>query len=204
MKKTGLFLVLIFFGFRCSVSCQSNEPSIYNDNDSYDVYSSVLSLPSGISNLPRSKLLLIRQDTLSSFGAFVDQKPDTTTCLKPTDEFKPIVGPAIEDLLLKNKTKWRLRKQFDIETPYKLVSSEQILELIKTQGWAGFNKAYPDSGAFIDLSAVGFNLDKSIAVLHKGGWCGELCGEGAYYVMQKKQGKWVPLDQWAIGCSWVS
>ena len=203
MNWTRPLVILMLFGLGSFVCGQTSEPKIYNDVDAYDVYSAVLSLPFN-GNLPKSKTLLIRQDTIRSFGAYVDQKPDSAICLKPTNEITPLVGPAIEDFLLKNETKWRLQNRFNLETPYKLIDSEQVLELIKRDGWEGFNKAFPESGAFIDLSAVGFNADKTIAVVSKGGWCGELCGEGAYYIMQKKQGKWVPVDWRGERCSWVS
>jgi hypothetical protein len=203
MKKVQVFILLLLFGLVIKASGQSNEPQIYNDSAAYEVYSAVLSLPFG-GNLPKSKILIIRQDTLRNFGAYIDSDPGTTICLRPDDEYKPIVGPAIDEFVRMNKTKWRLQNKFDLKTPYKLVSSEAVLELIKKDGWQGFYSAYPDSGAFIDLSAVGFNTDKTIAVVSKGGWCGELCGEGGYYVMQKKLGKWIPLDWRGERCSWVS
>jgi hypothetical protein len=203
MKRIQVFILLLLFGLVTSSSGQSNEPQVYNDSAAYEVYSAVLSLPFG-GNLPKSKILIIRQETLRNFGAYIDSDPGNSICLHPDNEFKPIVGPAIHEFVRMNKKKWRLQDKFDLKTPYKLVSSDQVLELIKKDGWQGFYNAYPDSGAFIDLSAVGFNADKTVAVVSKGGWCGELCGEGGFYVMQKKLGKWIPLDWRGERCSWVS
>ena len=203
MKNTRILILLIVSGLAMAANGQSKQPAIYDDPDAYEVYSAVLSLPIN-GNLPKSKILIIRQDTLRNFGAYVDSESEATICLRPTDEFKTIVGPAIEGFLRMNKTKWRLQNKFNLKTPYKLVSSEQVLELIEKEGWQGFYNAYPDSRAFIDLSVVGFNADKTIAVVSKGGWCGEICGEGGYYVMQKKEANWVPLDWRGERCSWVS
>ena len=202
-KRHSLFLIVLVLLLDPRVHGQSSEPAIYNDTDAYDVYSAVLSLPEN-STRPKQKIYVIRQDTLRVFGAYTDSEPSSGICLRPDDEFKPIVGPAIEDYLRENKTKWRLGKKFDLDVPYELVSSETVIELIKKNGWEGFYKVYPDSRGFTDLSAVGFNTDKTVAVVSKGGWCGELCGEGRYYVMQKKQGKWIPLDWRGDWCSWVS
>ena len=203
MNNVRSLIIMSLYGLGSLVYGQPSEPAIYNDADAYEVYSAVLSLPFN-GNLPKSKILIIRQETLRNFGAYLDSEPDSTICLRPDADFKPIVDPAIEDFLQRNKSKWKLQNRFDLEIPYKLVSSDQVLELIKKEGWEGFNKAYPDSGAFIDLSAVGFNADKTVAVVSKGGWCGQLCGEGGYYVMQKKTDKWIPLDWRGERCSWVS
>jgi hypothetical protein len=72
------------------------------------------------------------------------------------------------------------------------------------ENWDEFYKQYPDSGGFVDLSAVGFNADKTVAIVSKGRWCGSLCGEGAYQVLQKIDGNWIPLKWSGELCSWVS
>jgi hypothetical protein len=203
MKRTVILVIVMMCVAGSAAKCQISDPPDYNDADAYDVYSAVLSLPFK-GNLFKSKILIIREETLMNFGAYVDQKPDTSTCLQPTDEFKPVVQPAIDDYLEKNRMKWRLQNKFDLNIPYKLVSSETVLDLIKRDGWPGFYKTYPDSGSFIDLSAVGFNSDRTIAVVTKGGWCGELCGEGSYYVMQKKEGRWTEFNWQGRKCHWVS
>ena len=186
---------------------QTNQLAIYEDTDAYEVYSALLSSPE-IVRLSKAKNLAIRQETLRNFGAFLDDEPSVRICLKPDAESAKIIGTAIDDYLKVNKTKWLLQEKFKLEIPYKLVKSETFISVIKPftekEDWKEFYKQYPDSGGFIDLSGVGFNADKSVAVVSKGRWCGSLCGEGVYYVLQKKDGKWLPLKWNGEFCSWVS
>jgi len=187
---------------------QTNQLPIYEDATAYEVYSAVLSSPE-VARLSKSKNFVIRQETLRNFGAFLDIEPaPTRICLRPDAESAKIIGTAIEDYVKVNKTKWLLQEKFKLEIPYKLVDSKTIVSIInpftEKEDWKAFYKQYPDSGGFIDLSAVGFNADKSVAVVSQGRWCGSLCGEGEYYVLQKKDGKWIRLEWKGEYCSWVS
>jgi hypothetical protein len=201
--KILTLLISIFVASQGILFGQAKELLPYEDAAAYEVYSAVLSIPQ--TQGPRiSKNFVIRQETLRNFGAYWDTDPKFGICLRPDPEWEKVIGPAIADYLRVNKTKWRLQEKIKVERPFQLVSSDIILGLVKKESWEGFYKKYPDSGGFIDLSAVGFNEDKSVAVLSKGGWCGDLCGGGEYYVLQKRDGKWVPLDWKGEKCSWIS
>ncbi len=187
---------------------QITQLPIYDDATAYDVYSAILSSPEVV-ELSKSKNLVIRQETLRNFGAFLDiDTSSTRICLRPDADSAKIIGTAIENYVKVNKTKWLLQEKFKLEIPYKLVNSKTIISIInpftEKEDWKEFYKKYPDSGGFIDLSAVGFNADKSVAVVSQGRWCGSLCGEGEYYVLQKKDGKWIPLEWKGEYCNWVS
>lgn len=181
---------------------------IYEDATAYEVYSAILSSPKAVEQ-SKSKNFVIRQETLRNFGAFLDIEPvPTQICLRPDAESAKIIGTAIADYIKVNKTIWLLQEKFKLEISYKLVSSKTVVSIInpftEKEDWKEFYKQYPDSGGFIDLSAVGFNADKSVAVISQGRWCGSLCGEGEYYVLQKKGGKWIPLEWKGESCDWVS
>ena len=201
-------VLLIFFALTLCNVAFAQLPT-YNDITAYEVYSAVLSLPANAPSA-KSKNFVIRRETLKNFGAILDSETETQTrtCLRPDAESAKIIGPAIEDYVKVNQTKWRLQEKFKIEIPYKLVDSETIISIInpltEKEDWKDFYQQYPNSGGFIDLSAVGFNADKSVAVVSKGRWCGKLCGEGEYYILQKKDGKWFPLEWKGESCSWVS
>jgi hypothetical protein len=62
----------------------------------------------------------------------------------------------------------------------------------------------PYTGGWIELSAIGFNADKTVAVVYMGHLCGGLCGGGQFHVLQKKDGKWEPLKWQGKRCAWVS
>lgn len=69
--------------------------------------------------------------------------------------------------------------------------------------WKTFYDRYPDSGGWIELSAVGFNTEKTVAVVYIGHNCGVLCGGGHFHVLQKREGKWQPLKWKGSSCAWA-
>ena len=208
LRKTFLLSILFLGLSQNFLFGQTNQLPVYENETAYEVYSAVLSYPEAAQQ-SKSKNFVIRQETLRKFGAFLDVEPaPNKICLRPDAESAKIIGTAVADFIKVNQTKWLLQEKFKLEIPYKLVSSETIISIInpftEKEDWKEFYKQYPDSGGFIDLSAVGFNADKSVAVVSKGGWCGSLCGEGEYHVLQKKDGKWIPLEWKGEFCNWVS
>ena len=127
-------------------------------------------------------------------------------CLEPEKEYEELVGPAIAEYVRLNKKAWLLQKKFQIDNPYDLITPDELKLTFESgpTGWENFYKQHPDSGGFIVLSAVGFNADKTVAVVYMGHSCGNLCGEGRFHVLQKKDGKWSPLNWKGKSCSWVS
>jgi hypothetical protein len=72
-------------------------------------------------------------------------------------------------------------------------------------GWDAFFGKYPDSRGYIELSAVGFNADKTLAVVYMGHHCHYLCGGGTQHMLEKVDGQWQPAKLKAKGgCSWAS
>jgi hypothetical protein len=71
-------------------------------------------------------------------------------------------------------------------------------------GWTEFTKKYSESAGWIEFSAVGFNQDKTIAVLYVAHHCGSLCGGGVVRAFQKFNGKWLPRRWEGQWCDWQS
>jgi hypothetical protein len=99
---------------------------------------------------------------------------------------------------------WLLQQKFKTEIPCRIVTSEEVNAAMADHGWDGFYKTYPDSGGWIELSAVGFNADRTVAVVYVGHSCGSLCGGGRFHVLQKRDNKWLPLDWKGSSCMWAS
>ena len=203
MLRRVFLLSICLFVSQSVLFGQADQLPLYEDVEAYEVYSAVLSLPE-VNALSKSKNFVIRHETITNFGTFLNTEPASSICLRPDAESEKTIGPVIRDFLKVNKMKRRLQAKFKLEIPYQLISFEKILFITKAEGWDGFYKKYPDSGGFIDLSAVGFNAEKTIAIVSQGRWCGDLCGAGRYYVLQKKDGKWIPLSWNGELCDWTS
>ena len=178
-----------------SASANPSEPqSGYEIPEAYEVYSAILP-----SEWPwreaNAKRLVIRSETRAY-----------KMCLSPEKGSEEIIGPAISDYVRQNQKTWLLQKNIRIEKPYEMIRADQIKAIFEQgiEGWNAFYEKHPDSGGWIELSAVGFNADKTVAVVYMGHSCGGLCGGGQFHVLQKKDGKWLPLKWNGTSCNWVS
>jgi len=77
--------------------------------------------------------------------------------------------------------KWLLQRQFQIEKPYKIVSSGVI---------AALPDYPPSSAAYVEMSHVGFNHEKTQAIVYIGSSCGGLCGSWRFHLLEKLHGNW--------------
>src|SRR5438445_11288368 len=65
------------------------------------------------------------------------------------------------------KKKWLLQRRFEIEKPYTVVGPGTISALPDYP---------PSSAAYVMMSSVGFNNERTRAVVYIGSSCGGLCG----------------------------
>ena len=162
------------------------------DADTYDVYSTILPSEWPI-RVSHAKELIILNETRTY-----------QMCLRPDAGSDVRIEPAITNYVKLNAKPWLLSPKLAIEIPYRLISSEQLASAVGQAQWDRFYREYPDSKGWIELSAVGFNPDKTVAVVYVGHYCGVLCGGGGFHVLEKRDGKWVPLAWKGNGCSWAS
>ena len=187
-------------------------PKPYDVAESYEVYSAILlgEISNPNTSLAEASTIFVRAET-ESFNM----------CLQPDEASKKVIGTALDDYLKINdltrdtdqriaRRTWLLQRKFDIDKPYELITSDELRVIFQDGqgGWETFHKRHPTggsvSGGWFELSAVGFNADKTVAAVYFGYHCGGLCGHGAIGVLQKKDGKWLPLQWNGQSCSWWS
>ena len=128
-------------------------------------------------------------------GDFYDELKKSSPALK---------AETVDDLRAKNKEASKFTRNFDISRPYVLISEEEVNGLFKQgiSGWKSFHLKYPKSGGLSTFSRVGFDRDRTQALVYHGYSCGGLCGGGSYYLLTRKNGVWILKGN--IGPSWVS
>jgi hypothetical protein len=96
-----------------------------------------------------------------------------------------------------NAKRWRLQRNFTLPKPYKLVTPNEIKAMFPPNSIGHFEELW------IELSAVGFNDDKTMAVVYMSHVCstGDGCAGGKSFLLQKHNGKWEVLS--GVEC-WVS
>jgi hypothetical protein len=171
---------------------QANPSPAYEDAEAYEVYNAILPIEWPVTAAHAKRLVISIETT------------GYKMCLRPGKGSEEIFEPAIDEYVKLNANHLRLQPKFNLNLPYKLVTADDIKAAFGQAGWNGFYKQYPDSGGWIDLSAVGFNTDKTVAVVYVGHYCGELCGSGHFHVLQKKEGKWSPIKWRGEACAWIS
>ena len=158
--------------------------------DAYQIYS--LLLPQEESYGFAKSTLIIQQETTSNAAV-------EGACLS-TDVTNRFKG-AIADFRRAQKTKWLLQRRFDINRPYEIVSSDTIALVLKSD-WDAYYDRYPKSGGYIFMSAVGFNKNKTLAIVYTGSICGGLCGRALFHLLEKVRDHWKEVP--AATCVTVS
>jgi len=117
-------------------------------------------------------------------------------CVHPPADQKAIYTPLTEDFESRNARSFTLEAKLDLST-YKFIPREDA---------AAFLKENPRSGVVLEVSAPGYNADRSRALVYVGHRCGSLCGGGTYHLLVKREGKWQRDTEFRGGpfCAWVS
>jgi hypothetical protein len=203
-RALAVFLGVVFVVTN-GLGQESSLPQPYTDKDAYQIYD--LLIPS--EETWCTKTWVIQQET----ELWERDLSRLDRCVSPTSvhEFQD----AIVSFKAANNRRWLLERQFGLDRPYELVRSDSIAAFFKgreqnraesdpplADGWEGFYQRYPGSGGYIILSAVGFNKDKTRAVVYSGAGCGSLCGAWSFHLFKKMNGKWTEVP--GIMCRTIS
>ena len=191
MLKAAAFL-LVFASLLAQSVRSPGTATQMDDVDAYQVYSTVLPSEWPI-KVAHTKELIVLNETRTF-----------QMCLRPDAASDVRIQSAINNYVKVNEKPWLLQPRLILETAHRFVSTEELERAIGQAQWDRFREQYPDSKGWVDLSAVGFSPDKTVAVVYVGHHCGQLCGGGNFHVLEKREGKWVPLEWKGDTCSWIS
>jgi hypothetical protein len=192
MRTQAVLAVILFFLNTANVAAQnSTATEYYGVDEAYRVYNVLLPHEESVGFAKGT--LVIREETVSK-----PEAPEPCLTAEAANKFKD----AIADYKHVNSKPWLLQRQFQLEKPYEIVSTNTIEILFKKDGWNAFYRRYPDSGGYIILSAVGFNQEQTQAIVYTGSSCGGLCGRWSLHLMEKIGGKWTQAP--GVSCITVS
>ncbi len=175
-----------------TASSNTGSTTPYEDLEAYEVYSTILPLEWPMRDA-RVKFLVIRTETKAY-----------EMCLKPDKDWEEKVGPAIADYVGLNAKPLLLQRNIKLDIPYQLITDGELKSIVQRVGWEGLYQQLEYSRGWMELSAVGFNKDKTVAVVYVGHHCGGLCGGDRFHVLEKRDGRWVELRWQGSSCSWAA
>lgn len=103
---------------------------------------------------------------------------------------------TIDNYLARNEQSTVLSPDMDLGVKYILLSEEELHSISSQPNWGEvLNEKYPGTNGYIIFSHVGFNKSLDQALIYVGNVGGPLMGSGSYYLMEKKNGEWVMIQQ---------
>jgi hypothetical protein len=112
---------------------------------------------------------------------------------------------AFADLKVKNKTRYALENKFSLKLPCILISSGEENKVFKSvpvsradkdfaekahSSWQRFYEEYPGAQGILTISRVGFDSDKSHAVVYIANTASLMLASGKLFFLAKKNGSW--------------
>lgn len=192
MRQAGWIvgIVLISFelclGSASTLRSQSTSADGVSDEE-YEIYSSVIKQTY---LRPDTKMLVIEERTFRYDFAIDDDEP-----WRDKKKGLTIEQSAAEDYENRNGKKWLLnKKSFKLPVKISIITDLDLKAFFHGNWgelqWINYYRRFPDARGFIMLSRIGFNTEKTQALLYIGSRCGPGCGDIHFLLLEKVDGVW--------------
>ncbi|HVF50882.1 MAG TPA: hypothetical protein VNA19_12390 [Pyrinomonadaceae bacterium] len=109
----------------------------------------------------------------------------------------------IDSYINRNSQRRVLGASFKPSIDYALISRAEVERLFSNQGgwWPELRQRYPNTYGLLSFSGVGFNADRTRALVFNARTCGGLCGTGTYFILTKHNAVWRVQQKTVV---WIS
>jgi hypothetical protein len=196
MLKRALVLILVLLAALITVlvirarraeAAAMRAPDIYNVAEAYEVYSEIIPDERSIDNA--NGKIVVQQETESN--PFIGS-PDTCFDADVVTEYRE----AFDGYRQANSQRWTLRPAMQFDRSFEMITKKEIDNFFRVgpPGWQHFYQHHPNSGGYVEVSAIGFNREHTVALVYVGNSCGGQCGDWTYHLLQRdRHGKWTAL-----------
>lgn len=180
-------LSIAFTALAQTTAVPSTTARDYEEPEAYAVYEAILGEP--FLAQAKAKSLLVQRETEGA-----------PLCEGWDKESQPRIRSAISDYQTKVKTAWLLQPVLELSVPSIVASKMEIASYFNSEDSSGsaFDRQYPDSHGYVVLSAVGFNADRTIAIVSEtfvsrpAATRHIVNSAGGFHALEKRDGHWVP------------
>lgn len=201
MKKSSLFIALAVMFALNNVVFGLSQSEI--SSEEYEVYS--VAIQDFFTSSRKVESVAITDYTVKDFDdlKIVWQK---NAYFKHT--FSELLSETVDSYAVANNKEQTLKDNFNLKFNHIFLTKSEIENLFKrgtrlseVEEWENFYKNFPGTYTVVSVSRVGFNSEKTQALVYLEFWCRSLCGEGNYIFLNKQNGKWKAIKQ---NMMWVS
>jgi hypothetical protein len=169
---------------------QENKLTAAEEPDAYQIYSILLRTEMS----PHWKIAEWAINRQTQTFPNIGGRHSVRECLNVARDQEAVYLRLIDNYIAKNNNKLVLESKFELPR-YELV------DIGRASGGANRSAA----SVIFDVSAIGFNNDRTRALVYVGHHCGSLCGGGRYHLLAKKDDKWeVDREYRGMSCLWAS
>jgi len=185
LSRIALIGALVLSCSAATLAQQSSSPEAYIDDEAYRVYDALLPQDS------TGSTFVMQGDTFAKLSDQNSHSFGPEECIDPgvAADFKD----AITDYNRANQNRWLLQRKFSTQHPYEILDAATLAALFKGDGWTALRQRFPNAAGMFEMSAVGFNKDKTRAILYFGHSCGSLCGDWSFHLLKKVESKWTEV-----------
>jgi hypothetical protein len=193
-RFAGFFIGLILISTAPgSVSMPANHaqsnPDAGVSDEEYEIYSSLIKQ---FYVEPKTRQVIIEERTFRyDFGVDNDEPWREKSKKKGVS----IDESAADDYEAKNSSKWLLNKNsFKLPVKASLITDNDLKAIFHGSWgdleWINYYRRFPESRGFVMFSRVGFNTERTQALVYVGSRCGPHCGDIHFLLLEKAEGTW--------------
>ena len=158
--------------------------------EEYSIYSAIIS-----ENYIKDGVRLVVVTTPTCCEVNQAQKEQVMPRFQYSDRAEPFPSQeTLDSYVERNRTSVEVQKLFRLNVavqivPYKKI--ESLFDMIELEEkWKMFYRMFPHSNGYIRFSRAGFNRAGNEAFVSTAWMSGSLSGEGHYFLLSKKDGRW--------------
>lgn len=149
-------------------------------------------------------LVIVEKTTLGALLLGTSYQEFVESLMKQASAEVP--AELVKDFCDKNTQPREVWQELGSHVRSRLITREEQHEIFRNgprDGWKRFYEKYPGSPGIIEVSRVGLNRNKDMAIFYWGFQKEPLNGHGHVLVLKKQGGEWIELPV-SIGGSWES